>query len=399
MSTQIQGRYIGTAGPLFRLYLITSLLTLLTLGIYRFWAKTRIRKYIWSATTGDNDGFEYTGTGLEKFLGFLVAIVILAVYLGVVQMVLFYFGLNMFTEPTTQMQAFAQIAAIYITLLAVLPLMLFAQYRARRYRMARTRWRGIRFGMESGAWGYALRAMGYYLLNLITLGLLSPLVSYKLEKYMADRSWYGDGQFDQGGNWQALYGGMKHVFIGLGLMIGGIVLAAVGGGGGMAVLGIIVAGVGYVWLLIGLVYFRVYAFNYLTRHKLLDGQVQFDAQMETGRVISIYVVGTIVIGVVMGLIFAVIAGIGAAMMSGMAAGQIDSTQIAGIVVVGVLYIAAFLIAGGLALVMITQPMIEHAVNNVQVLNADHLDTIRQRAADAGADAEGFADALDVGGAI
>jgi len=34
-----------------------------------------------------------------------------------------------------------------------------------------------------------------------------------------------------------------------------------------------------------------------------------------------------------------------------------------------------------------------------VLNADHLATIHQRAADAGADADGFADALDIGGAF
>ena len=139
MSEQIQGRYFGTRGPLFRLYLLTSLLTLVTLGIYRFWAKTRIRKYIWSATSGDGDSFEYTGTGLEKFLGFLVAIVILAIYLGIVQMALFYFGLNLFVDPQNQGQELAQIGAIYLTLLAVLPLMLFAQYRARRYKMARSR--------------------------------------------------------------------------------------------------------------------------------------------------------------------------------------------------------------------------------------------------------------------
>ena len=42
--------YRGEQGPLFKLGLKTSLLTLVTLGIYRFWAKTRLRKYFWSAT-------------------------------------------------------------------------------------------------------------------------------------------------------------------------------------------------------------------------------------------------------------------------------------------------------------------------------------------------------------
>ncbi|MEL6886319.1 MAG: DUF898 family protein [Pseudomonadota bacterium] len=402
MSAQIQGRYFGKGGPLFRLYFITALLTLVTLGIYRFWAKTRIRKYVWSAATGDDDSFEYTGTGLEKFLGFLVAIVILAVYLGIVQMILFYFGLNLFVDPQTMAQEFAQLAAIYITLLAVLPLMLFAQYRARRYKLARTRWRGIRFGMESGAWAYAFRAMGYYLLNIVTLGMLNPLVTFRLEKFMADRTWYGDGRFHQEGRWQALYAGMKHVFIGLGVLIGGGVLLGLGAAnssGGMGILGGVALFVGYIWFLLGLVYYRVYAFNYLTRNKVLDGQVRFDAQLQTGRVLTIVVVGGIVITVMMLVIFAVIGGVGAAMFGSAMAGDFDSTQIVGGIVVAVLYILAFLAAGGLSLVMITQPMIEHAVNNVRVDNADHLDTIRQRAADDGADAEGFADALDVGGAL
>jgi uncharacterized membrane protein YjgN (DUF898 family) len=70
---------------LFWLAFWTGLLTVLTLGIYRFWARTRLRRYIWSAIDAGGDSFEYTGTGLEKFLGFLIALVVLAVYLGLLQ--------------------------------------------------------------------------------------------------------------------------------------------------------------------------------------------------------------------------------------------------------------------------------------------------------------------------
>lgn len=400
MSERISGRYFGKRAPLFRLYMLTAFLTLVTLGIYRFWAKTRIRKYIWSATTGDNDSFEYTGTGLEKFLGFLVAIVILAVYLGIVQMALFFLGLNLFVEPTTQAQALAQLGAIYITLLAVLPLVLFAQYRARRYKMARSRWRGIRFGMEKGAWGYAWRALGYYLLNICTAGMLNPLVTFRLEKYMADRSWYGDGVFVQTGRWQDLYGGMKHVFIGLAILVVGGVLGAASGN---AVLGFIALMVGYIWLLIGLVFYRVFAFNYLTGHKVLDGQVTFEARLETGRVVSILVFGTIILAILMGVIFGVIVAIFVSNMEMFVGGSLSQPGAApstiAVVFNAIIYVCTILVAGGLSLVIITQPIIEHAVNNVIVHNAEHLNAIQQRAADAGADAEGFADALDVGGAI
>ena len=272
MSEQLQGRYHGEGKPLFWLVMKTSFLTLVTLGIYRFWAKTRIRKYLWSGTAAGDDSFEYTGTGLEKFLGFLVAIVILAIYLGIVQMILLFFGLSMMSETSTPAGEIAQVGSIYISLIAVMPLILFAQYRARRYKMARTRWRGIRFGMESAAWGYVWRAIGHYLLTIITLGILLPRQSFYLEKYMSDRSWYGDAKFEQGGRWLDLYSGMKHLLYGLLVLFLGLgcisILSAYG-------LGATLLFVGYIWMMVGWVNYRIFAFNYLTKNKILDGQVGF----------------------------------------------------------------------------------------------------------------------------
>ena len=87
---RMQTTYHGTRSTLFWLAVRITVLTAMTLGIYRFWAKTRLRKYIWSSIAADGDSLEYTGTGLEKFLGFLAAIVILAVYLGLLQILLFF---------------------------------------------------------------------------------------------------------------------------------------------------------------------------------------------------------------------------------------------------------------------------------------------------------------------
>ena len=342
--------------------------------------------------SADDDSFEYTGTGLEKFLGFLVAVVILAVYLGIVQMILAYFGLNMMTEPTSQEQAIAQILAVYITMFAVLPLLLFAQYRARRYKMARTRWRGLRFGMENGAWGYTLRALGYYFLSMITLGVLTPLATFKLEEYMANRTWYGDGKFEQWGRWQDLYGGFKHVLIGLGIIFGCGILAGITQS---LFIGLVGTGVGYIWMLVGIVYYRIYAFNYMTNKKVLDGKVIFSSEARTGEVVKIAIIGTIVMAVVLSVPLGAAAGISFsardALMTGGGLGAIVASVL--------LYIAALLIVGGLNLVMVIQPIIAHVVNNIGVNGAEFLSDIQQRSADIGADAEGFADALDVGGAI
>ncbi|WP_028957228.1 YjgN family protein [Sulfitobacter sp. 20_GPM-1509m] len=409
MSATIHGQYHGKAGPLFSLYFKTAFLTLITLGIYRFWAKTRLRKYIWSATAGDGDSFEYTGTGLEKLLGFLFAIVVLAIYLGIVQMALFYFGLNLFVEPRNQIEALAQVGAIYITLLAVLPLLLFAIYRARRYKTARTRWRGLRFGMDNGAWGYVWRALGHGFLSLITLGILLPRQTFWLEKYMTDRTWYGDAKFEQTGRWQSLYPGLKHVLIAVLVLVIGMTL-------GITLQSPLLAGtsvfVGYIWLIVGGVYYRIYAFNVLTRAKMLDGAVTFDSGARTGRVIGIVltgilaIIGAAIVGIfLMGLILMATFGLSFGALGGLFGGYADpgdfnaASGLVGSIVIAVLYVALILALGGLSLVMITQRIIGHVVSSVVVANAPHLDHVRQRAADPGADAEGFADALDIGGAI
>src|SRR5215208_417582 len=69
--------YHGTGGSLFGLVLVNGLLTIITVGIYSFWAKTRVRAFHYSQTEMDRDRFAYHGTGGELFIGYLKAIAIL----------------------------------------------------------------------------------------------------------------------------------------------------------------------------------------------------------------------------------------------------------------------------------------------------------------------------------
>ena len=55
--------------------------TFLTLGLARFWMKTRMRQMYWSSIEIDGVPFEYTGQAGEKLYGFLVALVAVSVYL------------------------------------------------------------------------------------------------------------------------------------------------------------------------------------------------------------------------------------------------------------------------------------------------------------------------------
>ena len=60
-----------------------------------------------------------------------------------------------------------------------------------------------------------------------------------------------------------------------------------------------------------------------------------------------------------------------------------------------LYLFILISLAALATVMIAQPVIARLVNTLRVNNVAALAVVRQRAAVKGADAEGFADALDI----
>ncbi len=59
----------GKGGELFGIYLVNALLSIVTLNVYYFWGKTKLRRYLWSHTQFMGDRFEYLGTGKELFKG------------------------------------------------------------------------------------------------------------------------------------------------------------------------------------------------------------------------------------------------------------------------------------------------------------------------------------------
>src|ERR1700730_9994248 len=75
--------FSGGRGEFRRLVTRGALLELVTIGFYRFWLATDIRRHLWSHTAVDDDAFEYTGRAKELLIGFLFALAILVpVYLG-----------------------------------------------------------------------------------------------------------------------------------------------------------------------------------------------------------------------------------------------------------------------------------------------------------------------------
>lgn len=402
----------GNVPQLRNLAIKTTFLTLVTLGIYRFWARTRIRQYFWSSIAPEGHPLEYTGRGIEKLLGFLIAVAVLAVYLGILQLLLSFAGMSLFNADSDESPIQALIVT-YITFFAVLPLIYYAQYRARRYMLSRTRWRGIRFGADQAAWAYTWRALGHLVLTVVTLGLLLPRQTFFLEKFKTDRTWIGQSQLYQGGHWTGLYPSMKHLFIAFGILAIAVVILAFSVdydsfapnaegtglegdflGGGSAVLGFILIFAGMIWLFVGQVYYRVHSVRYLTFHKMLDGGIEFETTPQTRRVIGIYFWGSLKAS----LLASVIGGAIGASFVGLAI-VLFSPEVGAVVGLVMTYVLFILVYSVLSLIFITQPFFEYIATQTTIVNPEALDDLVQRDADDFAEAEGFADALDLGAAI
>src|ERR1700722_6716637 len=159
-------------------------------GFYRFWLATDMRRHLWANTHIDGDAAEYTGRGRELLIGFLFALAILVpIYLA-------YFIVGVEIE---RLKAFASVPLFLFFYLFGQ----FAIYRARRYRLTRTVWRGVRFWMTGSGWTYAGRAAFWGLLMMFTLGLILPWREAALERYKMRHFYYGDlqGSFE-GSGWE-----------------------------------------------------------------------------------------------------------------------------------------------------------------------------------------------------
>src|SRR6202451_3324603 len=206
--------FTGDRGEFRRLVTRGAGLELITVGFYRFWLATDIRRHLWSNTIIDGDAAEYTGRARELLIGFLFALAILVpIYLA-------YFLVGLEVE---RFKAFASIPLFLFFYLFGQ----FAIFRARRYRLTRTVWRGVRFWMDGSGWAYAMRAGLWGLLSLITLGLALPWREAALERYKMRHCYYGDlqGSFEGRGSelfkrgWKWWLMALSPIIIGLALLV------------------------------------------------------------------------------------------------------------------------------------------------------------------------------------
>ncbi|WP_285671321.1 DUF898 family protein [Paralimibaculum aggregatum] len=396
---------------LFWIALRSVVLSILTIGIYRFWMITRMRRFYWGAIRIGGDPLEYTGRGIEKLLGFLLALVILAVYLGLVNLGLTFVGLSIASDDPIATQL-----ALNLSVLATLPLIFYALYRSQRYIMARTRWRGIRFGLGPGAWGYVVRGMLLTLLTLLTLGLAYPYQQFKLAKYVTDRAYFGDLPFAQEGSWKELFAQWMWIYI-----IGGIGAVLVWGlidnpeDTTAAFLGTLALAFGATIMVVAYFRYQISAFRILWSNRTL-GLARFENDLAPARVVGIYLGGGLLVSICTGVVgaaigFAVFYGLNqvldpAAMQALIAAeGELTTAQLMEAWPIFAAFVLTYLLIIGFAFaftqIFIHLRVLRAKVEGMMLVDPEALLESRQREHDPSAEAGGFADALgvDIGAGI
>jgi uncharacterized membrane protein YjgN (DUF898 family) len=195
------------------------LLTVVTLGIYSFWARTRERRYLWSNTRFIDDRLEWTGTGVELLIGYLLAVLVFGVPLA---------ALN-FLIQAMAMQGHDGGAALLMLSLYIFVFYLFgvAVFRALRYRLSRTYWHGIRGGTDQQGFRYGFTHLWRTLVGSLALGLMVPWAMTGLWNRRWNAMSFGPHEFTSNAQWGPIMGRYLLYYLApIVFVIGGGVLAA-----------------------------------------------------------------------------------------------------------------------------------------------------------------------------
>lgn len=180
--------YHGTGGELFVLYLKNIFLTIITLGIYSFWAKTNVQKYLATKVEWESERFTFHGTGKERFLAFLkAAALIIGVY--VINFIISYVLALVIGDTAA---GIVSVIIIFTLFIAIIPFILVGK---RRYLSSRTGYRNLRFGFDGKSLDLAILFLKNVPLVIITLGIYYPFFSMKLETFNRNNTRYGNTNF------------------------------------------------------------------------------------------------------------------------------------------------------------------------------------------------------------
>lgn len=244
------GRHLEFTGRGKTLFFISAknlLLALLTLGVYQFWGKTRVRRYLMSNLGLQGSSFEYRGTGEELLFGYLKAVTFVLFPLALL------FSIAAIIGGDTEV-----VLSFFLTILLVY-LMFVGRYAALRYLLTRTRWRGIRFFLHGSPWRHGAKVILQGALFTLTVGLSYPFFRNTRLSLLFNNAALGSGRFRYTGRGRDLLAPFVLMILLLPFTLG----------------------ISWVW-------YRCREYRYVTRHLSFE-TIAFDTEIRTASLLWYYV--------------------------------------------------------------------------------------------------------------
>jgi uncharacterized membrane protein YjgN (DUF898 family) len=174
----------GHGGDLFAIRVLNLALSLVTAGIYSFWGKAKIRRYVCAQTEFQNDRFVFHGVGPELLRGWLKGLPFIALIILVPNLL-----------PLFWQNPSALWVAQWVALGLFLVFWPLARAGAYRYRLNRMSWRGVRFSFRGSTWRFLSIHLFSYLWVALTLGLYTPFLQVRARRFLYNQTHFGDGVF------------------------------------------------------------------------------------------------------------------------------------------------------------------------------------------------------------
>ena len=184
----------GNGVELFGILINNFLLNLVTLGIYYPWAKAKQLRYYYGASRIHDSDFQFHGTGGEMFIGLLKALAVLA---------LFDFAYEGILAVMQKDWLLGLTGLLYFLLFLLL--IVIASVGARRYRMSRTSWRGIRFRFLGTFKDTVILISRGWLLTLLSLGFYYPFYLNRFQVYWTTKTTFGNLPFSYDGHGKEVF--------------------------------------------------------------------------------------------------------------------------------------------------------------------------------------------------
>jgi uncharacterized membrane protein YjgN (DUF898 family) len=371
------------------------LLTLVTLGFYRFWATTRERQYLWSQTEFIDERLEWTGTGMELFIGFVMVFFLIGIPLVFLQ----------FGAQAMILQGYIG-TAVFLSVLAFFTIFYLtgvAYFRALRYRLSRTYWRGIRGGSNDPGFNYGISYMWKHVAAAIPIYLLFPWASISLWNERWSAMSFGPYRFVSNADWtQLMKRYLLFYLVPFLIFVMAIWIGYQSAQGGQMGAGSAIAMGGFVIILILALYIvlPVAALLYYSKFfrvavaGLRVGDLEFEFKARSPDWILFFLANWAIWGIAAGLAFVPISmlGSGGTFTPDMF-GENMSTAVLGTLILSAVFGAVFI---GLANALIQYRSWKFFVVHMEAFGEVNLDKMSQSKTVASGHGEGLLDAFDVG---